>query len=75
MQFGRYKVDFSNRDKPFFPDVELCKGDVIDYYLDIADTLLPHLRHYGVAMQRFPDGLEGEGFYQKDCPDYFPASR
>ncbi len=65
-------IDISNRDKLFFPDAGLTKGDLIDYYQKVADVMVPHMQRYGVSMQRFPDGLQGEGFYMKDAPDYFP---
>lgn len=70
--FGRYVVQTSNEDKVFFPDAGITKGDLIDYYRQVAETMLPYLRHRPLTMRRFPDGIEGEGFYQKDAPDYFP---
>lgn len=72
MKIGRRQIDISNRDKVFFPDSGLTKGDLFDYYLAVADTMLPHLKRYAVNMQRFPDGIGGESFYQKDASDYFP---
>jgi len=70
--FGRYSVDITHEGKQFFPG-GVTKGDVIEYYTKIAEHLLPHTRGRPVVMQRFPDGIEGEGFYQKDVPDYFPS--
>ncbi len=72
MKIGGHKIDISNRDKVFFPDSGLTKGDVIDYYEKMAGIMVPHMQSYGVSMQRFPEGLEGESFYNKDTPDYFP---
>lgn len=72
MKIGGHEIDITNRDKVFFPDAGLTKGDVIDYYADVADVMVPHMKRYGVSMQRFPDGLQGAGFYNKDAPDYFP---
>jgi bifunctional non-homologous end joining protein LigD len=72
MRIGGHEIEISNRDKIFFPDAGLTKGDLIDYYERVADTMVPHMRLYGVSMQRFPDGLKGKGFYNKDAPDYFP---
>ena len=72
MNIGRHQIDISNRDKLFFPDAGLTKGDLLDYYLAVAETMLPHLQRYGVNMQRFPDGIDGKSFYQKDAPDHFP---
>lgn len=72
MKAGGREIEVSNRDKVFFPDSGLTKGDLLDYYRGVADTMVPHMKYYGVSMQRFPDGIEGEGFYQKDTPDHFP---
>ncbi len=73
MKVGKHEIEISNRDKLFFPEVDLTKGDLIDYYQKIAEVMLPHLQGYGISMQRFPDGLQGESWYEKDAPDYFPA--
>lgn len=72
MKAGGREIDVSNRDKVFFPDSGLTKGDLLDYYRGVADVMVPHMKYYGVSMQRFPDGIEEEGFYQKDSSDYFP---
>lgn len=72
MRIGRRRIDISNREKVFFPDAGLTKGDLIDYYERVAGTMLPHMRRYGVSMQRFPDGLPGDGFYHKNAPAHFP---
>jgi len=65
-------IEISNKDKLFFPDAGITKGDLIDYYRRIAQTILPYMQERPLSMQRFPDGIEGEGFYQKQVPDYFP---
>jgi bifunctional non-homologous end joining protein LigD len=72
MKIGGHEIDVSNRDKMFFPEPELTKGDLIDYYEKIGDVMLPHMHRYGVSLQRFPDGIDSSGFYNKDAPDYFP---
>jgi len=72
MKINGHEIEISNRDKVFFPQVGLTKGDLIDYYEEISDVMLPHIEDYPISMQRFPDGLEGEGWYAKDAPDYFP---
>jgi bifunctional non-homologous end joining protein LigD len=71
-RFGRYTVETSNEDKVLFPGAGITKGDLIDYYVDIADTMLPHLADRALSMQRFPDGIDEAGFYEKKLPDYFP---
>lgn len=68
-----HEIDFSSRDKVYFPDAGLTKGDVIDYYDQVAETMVPHLHRYGVSMERYPEGLRDDGFYNKDAPDYFPG--
>lgn len=73
MRIGRHEVEVTHREKTFFPDAGLTKGDLVDYYARVAPVMVPHIRHYPVSMLRYPDGLSGEGFYQKDTPDYFPA--
>lgn len=65
-------LEISNPHKLYFPADDLTKGDLIAYYRRIAEVMLPHLRQRPIAMQRFPDGIEAEGFYQKEAPDYFP---
>lgn len=65
-------IELSNLDKVFFPEEGLTKGDVISYYERVAETMLPHVRDRFLSMERFPDGIGGEGFYQKETPDYFP---
>lgn len=72
IQIDSVKVEVSNLDKVLFPDEGLTKGDLIDYYRRIAETMLPHCRDRPVTMHRFPNGIQKPGFYQKEAPDYFP---
>jgi bifunctional non-homologous end joining protein LigD len=65
-------VELSNTGKVLFPDLRITKGDLVEYYRRVADTMLPHLRGRPVSMQRYPDGIDGKRFFQKDAPDYFP---
>ena len=65
-------VRLSNIDKPFFPD-GYTKGDLIAYYASIAPLLLPHLRDRAIVLARFPDGAEGDWFYEKQAPSHRPA--
>lgn len=71
-RFGRYTVELSNTDKVLFPKIGFTKGDLIDYYERIAETLLPYVKDRPLTMHRFPDGIEEEGFVQQDVDDYFP---
>lgn len=72
VRIGRHAVSLSSLDKVLFPDAGLTKGDLIAHYRRVAPRMVPHMKGRPVSMQRFPDGIEGEGFYQKDAPDYFP---
>ena len=68
-------VEFTNVDKTWFPAANITKGDVLKYYLAVADKLLPHLRDRPITLERMPDGV-GEGkprFWQKNTPDYYPS--
>lgn len=71
-RFGRYTVETSNEDKVFFPDAEITKGDLMDYYDAVSEHMLPWLRDRPLVMQRFPDGIEAEGFYHKQVAEHFP---
>ena len=62
----------SNLDKVLYPKVGFTKGEVIDYYIRIAPVLLPHLKDRPLTMKRYPDGVEGEFFYEKNCPSHRP---
>ena len=66
------KIQVSNLDKVLYPKVEFAKGQVIDYYIRIAPVLLPHLRDRPLTMKRYPDGVDGEFFYEKNCPKHRP---
>lgn len=69
---GDHTVELSSLEKVLFPDDGITKGDLIDYYRRIAETMLPYLEERPLSMERFPDGLDGSSFYQKEIPDYFP---
>ena len=72
IRIGQHTLEISRADKVLFPDDGITKGDLIDYYQRIAGVMLPFLRDRPVSMVRCPDGIEGECFYHKDVPDYFP---
>lgn len=65
------KVHLTNLGKVFWPEGH-TKADLIKYYVDMAPVLLPYLKDRLFVMSRYPDGIFGETFYQKDCPDYAP---
>jgi bifunctional non-homologous end joining protein LigD len=67
------EVTQSNRDKVFWPDAGLTKGDLLDYYDRVAGWLLPYLRGRPLVLDRYPDGITGKSFFQKQAPDYLPG--
>jgi bifunctional non-homologous end joining protein LigD len=69
---GGVTVQLSHMDKVFFPDDDLRKGDLIDYYRMVAPRMLPYLRDRPVVMARYPDGVTGEAILQKNVSRYFP---
>ena len=71
-QYGPYSIETSREDKVLFPKSALTKGDLIAYYDRISDLILPHLTDRPLVLQRFPDGIGRDGFYQKQASDYFP---
>ena len=65
-------VAFSNLKKIYWPAEKYTKGDMVDYYRNIAPWMLPYLRERPVVLTRFPDGIDGKSFYQKDAPEFAP---
>lgn len=65
-------VTVSNLEKVFYPKTGFTKGEVIDYYIKIAPVLLPHLKGRPISLKRYPDGVEGEFFYEKQRPAHAP---
>ena len=63
----------SNLDKILYPASGFAKAPVIDYYVRIAPWLLPHFSNRPVTMKRFPDGVQGKAFYEKDAPKHIPS--
>lgn len=69
---ARPEVVLSNPDKIFWPDEGYTKRDLFEYYRAIAPAMLPYLRDRPVVLTRFPDGITGKSFYQKDAPGFVP---
>jgi bifunctional non-homologous end joining protein LigD len=69
---GGRRVGLSNLDKVLYPEVGFTKGQVIDYYTRVAPVLLPHLTARALTMKRYPNGVEGEFFYEKQRPAFTP---
>lgn len=70
---GKHKLELSNLEKVLFPDDGVTKAEIIEYYLKIAPTLLQHIKGRALTLIRFPDGITGENFYQKNRPEWAPA--
>jgi bifunctional non-homologous end joining protein LigD len=69
---GSRELRLSNLDKLFWPDEGITKGDLLRYYRDVAPVLVPHLADRPFTMKRYPDGWQGEFFFQKDAPKHMP---
>lgn len=69
---GKRELRLSNLDKPFWSDEGITKGDLIAYYRDVAEVLVPHLRGRPFTMKRYPDGWQGKFFFQKQAPTHMP---
>src|SRR5271169_4120329 len=68
---GRH-LKLSNLDKVLYPEAGFTKGQVIDYYVRVAPVLLPHLHGRALTMKRYPNGVNGPYFYEKNCPEHRP---
>jgi bifunctional non-homologous end joining protein LigD len=69
---GGRELKLSNLDKVFFPDEGITKGDLLSYYRAVAPVLVPHLKNRPFTMIRYPDGIKGKHFFQKDAPSHMP---
>ena len=66
------RVRVSNPDKLFFPDDGYTKGDLVQYYSDVAPVLVPHLEGRALSLARYPNGIAEDFFYEKQCPSHAP---
>jgi len=69
---GTRELKLSNLDKVFFPAERVTKGDLLEYYRAVAPVLVPQLKERPFTMVRWPDGMEGKKFFQKDAPSHMP---
>jgi bifunctional non-homologous end joining protein LigD len=67
------KLKLTNLNKIFWPDTGFTKGDLIEYYNLIAEWLLPHLKDRPMVLKRYPDGIKGKFFFQKEAPPDVPS--
>ncbi len=68
----KHSVKLTNQDKVYFPKDGITKGDIINYYQSVAKYILPYLKNRPLSLNRFPNGIEEQGFYQKDAGDHIP---
>ena len=71
-QVGKRKIELSNLKKVLYPDDHILKAELIEYYLTMAPTLLAHVKGRPLSLVRFPDGITGEKFFQKNRPEWAP---
>lgn len=73
------RLSLSNLDKVLYPEVGFTKAEVVDYYARIAEVMVPHLGDRCITLRRWPDGVDGQGFFEKNCPkhrpDWVPTAR
>lgn len=67
------ELQLSNLDKVLYPETGFTKGQVIDYYVKMAPTLLPHLNDRALTLKRYPEGVRRAFFYEKRCPLFRPS--
>ncbi len=73
LHVGKRAIIITNPDKILFPKSGITKLEMVEYYQRIAPVMVPHLKNRPISMQRFPEGIGHEGFFQKDASDYFPS--
>ena len=69
---GGRRLAIRNLDRVVFPRTGTRKGELLDYYARVAETILPHLRDRLLHMHHYPEGVEGPRFWQKGCPEHRP---
>ena len=72
IEVGTRTIEVSNLGKVFYPDAGFTKGDVINYYRAVAPVLLPYLKGRPITLKRYPNGVNGPFFYEKECPSHRP---
>src|SRR6266496_1493832 len=71
-QVGKRNIELSNLTKLLFPDDQIVKAQLIEYYFKIAPTILTHVKGRPLSLLRYPDGIGGESFFQKNRPGWAP---
>lgn len=68
-----HEIALSNQDRVVFADSEITKGDIVAYYRDVAEVMVPELRGRALTVERFTKGIEAGGFYQKHWQKHYPS--
>ena len=66
------RLKVSNLDKVLYPDAGFTKAEVIDYYVRVAPTMVPHIGDRGITLRRYPNGVDAQSFFEKRCPSHRP---
>lgn len=72
VKVGGRELTLSNLDKVLYPDYGFTKAEIIDYYSRIAPVLLPHLQGRPLTVKRYPNGVNGQSFFEKNAPEHTP---
>jgi bifunctional non-homologous end joining protein LigD len=72
VRVDRREIEISRPEKVLFPDDGITKGDLVEYYARIAPWMLPYLRDRPLTLERYPNGINGKRFFQKEVSSYFP---
>jgi len=72
VKIGRRTLTLSNPDKIYWPESGFTKGEMIAYYRTLAPAMVPHLRNRAVTLKRYPEGVDGFSFFEKNCPKHRP---
>jgi len=72
VEIDGHQLKLSNLDKVLYPEVGFTKGEVIDYYARVAPVMLTHIAGRGTTLRRFPNGVDGQSFFEKRCPSHRP---
>jgi bifunctional non-homologous end joining protein LigD len=72
LEIGNKTIEVSNLEKVFYPKTGFTKGQTIDYYIRVSPVLLPHLKDRPITLKRYPNGVDGMFFYEKQCPPHRP---
>ena len=73
VKIGNKKLSLSNIDKILYPESGFTKGQVVDFYSRVAPYILPHIANRPITLKRYPNGIKGEHFYEKNAPSFTPA--